>query len=265
MSWLDSVVDFGKTVLGGVSDIFGGNSLGSSILKTVMTGYALNKVSKNVNKGNDAVKQGTSEAAPVDPGVRIQTQADTEYKIPVLYGKAVFGGSLVDARMENANKTMWYVYALCENTGNKLSDGLASQISFLDVYWNDQRIVFKADGITANYVVDRNGKINRSVSDLVKVYLYRNGSSQGVLPSGYAGAVPNAFTLVPGWDSTWAMTGLAFAVVRVDYNKEKGITGMGNVTFEVQNNMNMPGDVLYDMMTNTRYGASIDPTDIKAA
>lgn len=266
MSWLDSVVDFGKSVLGGITDIFSGNSLGGNILKTVMTGYALNKVTKSINKSNDAAKtESPAAATAVDPGVRVQTQANTEYKIPVLYGTAVFGGALIDARMTNDNKTMYYVYALCENTGTKMSDGLASQISFKDVYWNDQRIVFKSDGITANYCVDRGGKVNRSIQDLVKVYCYRNGSTQGVLPTGYSGSVPNAYSVVPNWTSAWSMTNLAFAIVRVDYNKEKGITGMGNVTFEMNNTMTMPGDVLYDMMTNTRYGAGIDPADIKAA
>jgi hypothetical protein len=53
-------------------------------------------------------------------------------------------------------------------------------------------------------------------------------------------------------------------VVRVDYNKEKGIVGVGDITVNMSNSMTMPGDVLYDLMTNTRYGAGIDPADIKA-
>jgi len=32
----------------------------------------------------------------------------------------------------------------------------------------------------------------------------------------------------------------------------------------MSNSMTMPGDVLYDMMTNTTYGAGIAPADIKA-
>jgi hypothetical protein len=32
----------------------------------------------------------------------------------------------------------------------------------------------------------------------------------------------------------------------------------------MNNSMTQPGDVLYDMMTNTRYGAGIAPADIKA-
>lgn len=264
MSWLDDVVDFGSSVVSGIGDFFGSNSLGSNIVKTVMTGVALNKVTNSINKSNDAVKPSTT---PVDPGVRVQTRANTEQKIPVLYGTATFGGSLIDARMTSDNKTMYYVYALAENTGTLLSTGGASSVSFNKVYWNDQRIVFQGDGITANYMVDRNGTIDKSINDLVKVYLYRSGSasSSQAFPTGYSGTQTAAYSVVPNWDSTWELNDLSFAVVRVDYNKEKGITGIGNMTFNMTNSMTMPGDVLYDMMTNTRYGAGIAPADIKAA
>jgi hypothetical protein len=264
MSWLDDIVDFGSSVVSGVGSFFGSNSLGSNIIKSVLTGVALNKVTNSINKSNDSVSQ--ARATPVDPGVRVQTKANTEQKIPVLYGTATFGGSLIDARMTADNKTMYYVYALCENTGTKLSTGGASAISFNRVYWNDQRITFQADGITANYMVDRNGTIDKSINNLVKIYLYRSGSSSSSqsFTTGTSGTATAAYSVVPDWDSTWTLDDLAFMVVRVDYNKEKGITGIGEVTVNASNSMTMPGDVLYDMMTNTRYGAGIAPADIKA-
>jgi hypothetical protein len=77
--------------------------------------------------------------------------------------------------------------------------------------------------------------------------------------------VPAAYTIMPNWTSAWDVSNLAFAIVRIDYNKERGLTGMGNVTFDVSNSMTMPGDVLYDIMTNDKYGAGILPADIKAA
>ena len=161
----------------------------------------------------------------------------TEQKIPVLYGRAVFGGSLVDVRMTADNKTMYYVYALCENTGNLMSTGSASVISFNNVYWNDQRIVFKADGITANYMTDRGGKVDKSIQDLVKVYCYRSGSSSQVFPTGFSGSTATAYSIVPSWTSAWTMDNLAFAIVRVDYSKEKGITGIGRMKLDLSNTL----------------------------
>jgi hypothetical protein len=267
MSWLDDVVSFGSNVISGVSSFFGSNSLGSNIVKTVLTGVALNKVTNTINKSNDSVTNSQARPTPVDPGVRIQTAASTEAKIPVLYGTATFGGSLIDARMTSDNKIMYYCYSLCENTGPMLSTGGgASAIGFNKVYWNDQQITFKADGITADYMVDRNGTRDLSIRDLVKVYLYRSGSSsssQGFV-TGASGTQANAYSIVPGWDATWTLASLAFMIVRVEYSKEKGITGIGNMTVNMSNSMTMPGDVLYDMMTNTRYGAGIAPADIKA-
>jgi hypothetical protein len=58
------------------------------------------------------------------------------------------------------------------------------------------------------------------------------------------------------------MSNLVFVIVRVDYNKDKNITGLGDLTFEIKNSMKLPGDCLYDYMTNTRYGAGIDAVGI---
>jgi hypothetical protein len=61
------------------------------------------------------------------------------------------------------------------------------------------------------------------------------------------------------------MTGLAFAVIRVEYNKEKGVTGVGTIRVDAESSMTFPGDVLYDQMTNTKYGAGIAPGEIYSA
>jgi hypothetical protein len=61
------------------------------------------------------------------------------------------------------------------------------------------------------------------------------------------------------------MSDLVFAIIRLDYDAEKNVTGLGNVRFKISNSMTQPGDCLYDYMTNTRYGAGIDPTEIYAS
>jgi hypothetical protein len=267
MSWIDDVVDFGKSAIGAVGGFLGGGGgLGGNILKTVLTGMALNKVTKSVTKSNDATSNAKATAAimPVDTGVRIQTSANTEAKIPVLYGRANFGGSLIDARMTADNKIMYYVYALCENTGTVLSTGVASVISLKNVYWSGQRIVFKGDGITADYMTDRDGKVDKSIRDLVQVYCYKKGSATQIFATGFSGSSTPAYNIVPNWNSNWTLDNMAFVVIKITYSKEKGVQGVGNMTFDLENSMTMPGDVLYDMMTNTMYGAGIAPADIKA-
>ena len=168
--------------------------------------------------------------------------------------------------MTNTNKTMYYCLTLCEKTGTKLSDNQPSEFQFKDVYWNDQRIVFNDDGITANYTVDRSGTVDTSISNNVKVWCYKNGSNNPATLENYTITnTSTAYTIMPNWtSSTHLMSDLAFAVVQVNYNRDKNITGIGDMLFHVENNMKLPGDCLYDYMTNTRYGAGIDPAEINS-
>jgi len=258
MSFLSGIVNFGKTALG----FLGGNSIASTLARTAILGYAVNKLSQSALKANEL----GSETNNIDKGVRLQVKPDAEAKIPVLYGSAYFGGNISDAAMTNANKTMWYCLVLSEKTGSKYSNSAATGYTFEDVYWNQQRIVFQADGVTADYTVDRSGTIDRSVSGLVKVYLYAGSSSDGQVPAGYTGSVPNADTLFPNWaPSTHPMDDLVFALVRVDYSREKNVTGIGNMLFHVESDMRNPGDVLYDYLISDVYGAGISASELKTA
>jgi hypothetical protein len=255
MSFLQGLVDFGKTAISFLS----GNSMASTIVKTIGIGLVLNQVSKSINKDNQKGKD-----ANIDAGVRLQVAPAADNRVPVLYGQGYFGGIITDAVMTNTNKTMFYCLTLCEKTGNKLSDGQPSELLFKDIYWNDQRIVFNSDGITANYTVDRSGVIDTSISNNVKVWCYKNGSSTPATLENYTTLnTVNAYDIMPNWtSSTHQMSSLAFAIVQVNYNRDKNITGIGNMLFQVENNMKLPGDCLYDYMTNTRYGAGIDASEI---
>jgi hypothetical protein len=67
---------------------------------------------------------------------------------------------------------------------------------------------------------------------------------------------------MPNWTPNHLCNDLVFAIVRVVYNKDKNVTGLGDLKFNVNNPLNNPGDVLLDYMTNTRYGAGITLEDI---
>jgi hypothetical protein len=253
MSFLSGLLDIGKSAIRYLS----GNSIGSTLARTALLGYAVNRLSQS------ALKDNNSGTANIDQGVRLQIEPDSSSKIPVLYGGAFFGGNITDAAMTNSNKTMWYCLTLSEKTGNLYSTGSATSYVFNNVYWNDQRVIFNADGVTVNYTVDRSGTIDRSLSGLVRIYFYAGGRTAGQLPSGYVGTVPNAETLFPNWTSgTHPMTNLLFALVKVDYNRDKNVTGLGNLMFNITSSMKTPGDVLYDYLTNGVYGAGISATDV---
>lgn len=256
MSFLDDVLD----VAGSAVSWFTGNSVGASLARTALTGYALNQVSSAVNKSNETPQQATTAA--VDPGVRLQYNPDPNTRVPVVYGRTTLGGIITDAELTNNNGTMYYCITICERTGVKLSDSTQSSFTLKNVYWDDCTLKFASDGITVASWVDREGTVNTDVAGSIKVYFYNGNSEAGLVPYPYSGSVPNAYAVMPSWTASHYMTDLIFAIVRVDYNAAANIKGLGDLKFDVENTMSQPGDCLYDYMTNTRYGAGIAATEI---
>ena len=256
MSWIDDLVDLGSTAL----KWFGGNTTGASLARTAVTSYALNQVTKSINKDNE------SEKEKKDLGVREQVDPDTDHNIPVVYGNAYLSGVVTDAQLTNSNQTMWYCITLCEKTGNLLSTGAASQISFQSVYWNQNRITFDSDGITVASFTDEDGNTTTDPNGLIKIYPFSGGS---VFPVNFNtqafGNGTNANLLFPEWTVNHTMNDLVFALIRVDYNQTKKITGLGRMEFYLKNTMKLPGDCLYDYATNTRYGAGIAVAEINGS
>ena len=222
-----------------------------------------NNSSTPANSDPDAKQISPINANAPDEGVRLQATADSANRIPVVYGEAYTQGKLVDVEMGNDNKTMYYVMVFSEKTGNKI-DGSASTFSFLDVYVNGMRCVFKADGVTVDYTQDRNDFQDTSISGLMEFYCYAGNSTSHVPVSGFplGSGTTNAYTVMPSWTSTDAMSDLIFLVAKLTYAPGKNQTRLPSITVHLQNSMNQPGDVLYDYMTNSRYGAGILQTEI---
>lgn len=264
MSWLDDILDVGKSVVGW----FTGDSATAGLARTALTSYSLNQVTKSINRENAVSKTANQ---PPDKGVRLQVNPNPNAKIPVVYGRAALGGIVTDAFLTGDNLSMYYCLTICEQTGNlNLGAGSASQISFKDIYWNNQRLIFQQSGETAGYQVissvDESGNINNDVANLIQIFCYSGGSSVPVFPQGYTNATTYlAPNIMPNWTANHLMSDLVFVIVRVNYNREKNVTGLGDMTFVIENTMSQAGDCLYDYMTNTRYGAGIDPSGIYAS
>jgi hypothetical protein len=253
MSFIDDLV--------GGAGSFAGN-LAGNMAKTALLGFALNQVTKSINN-NNTLPATTATSIP-DNQTRLQNNASTENKIPVVYGTAFLGGIVSDAVITTDLATMYFCLTICEKTGNtNLGSGDPSTFTFKNLYWNDNKIFFDADGITVSHTEDRDGNIDTNFAGLIQIYCYNGGSSSPCVPTGYTNtSLSNAFAIMPDWTTNHTMNELIFAIVKVTYNTEKGLTGLGTVKFQIQNSMTLPGDVMYDYMTNSRYGAGIDPTEI---
>lgn len=260
MSFIDDILDVGSSVW----NAFTGPGTGAAIARATALGYLLKEVTESINKDNQ--KTDTAASATPDYGVREQVDPDTDNSIPVVYGQAFISGKVTDAVLTNSNQTMWYCLTICEKTGNlNLGQGDPSVITFEKIYWNETEIAFQSDGITAASLTDEDGNTSSDINGLVKIYCFNGGSLSPVVPRGYSnGSLQAAYALFPNWTAYHTMNDLVFALVRVDYNKAKNITGLGNIEFKLKNTLKEPGDVVYDYMTNTRYGAGIVPEEIKS-
>lgn len=264
MSFIDDIIDTSSNLLSGVGDFLSSGSVVSNIAKTALMGYTVNKINKSIQKDNTKSDTAVVNPTKPDPGVRLQVNPDPEHKIPVVYGSAYLGGIITDAALSTDHKTMYYCITICEQTGPVgLGAGADSVITFNDIYWNDQRLIFQGDGQTVSYSIDREGNIDRSLNGLVKVFPFSGNSSTPVNVEHYsAPSLLGAASRMLNWDSTKQMNDLVFAIVQITYSKEKNLTSLGNIKFHLTNSLTQPGDCLYDYLTNTRYGAGIDATEI---
>lgn len=193
-----------------------------------------------------------------DGGGRIQIPPATDNKIPVIYGKAFVGGPVTDAKISTDLKTMWFVVALAEVTDTTAG----SSYTFGNVYYDGKLVTFGTNGVVASLTTNTTpAQVDNRVNDKLWIYLFNNGSSSGTNTGGQtAQQIISIAEGVPSgqeWTSTDAMTNCAFAIVKVKYNADAGLTNLGTLQVELTNSIDKPGDALKDYMINTRYGCAI--------
>lgn len=255
------------SVFQAIGTFLASSSIGALLARTVIMGLVSAALTRTIAK-----KQ---QKTGLDPGARFQLAPQTNHKIPVLYGTAVTGGIITDGVLTNSNKTMSIAMAISEESGPLLSDGTISNYTFKKAYLNTSRVVFKNDGITVDYTIDADGNEDRSMSGLIKVYMYSGDAqaSSQICPDGYSGpitgfsqiAAKDVFGDGSQWTTLQNMSDLLFAVIKVDYNRDKNVTSIGEWQFQVSNSCTQPGDCMFDYMTNTRYGAGIAVAELSAS
>lgn len=248
-----AIASYIVTAVVGISGAAVLGSAGITFLTAVVaTGLAV-VTSKVLGLGPRGSSAGAAGATIVDPGVRVQLPPATENRIPIVYGRAFTQGIITDARISNENKTMTYVLVLSERTQS-------GTFTAGDIYWNDQKLVFKADGYTVNNSILPDNSTNTNLDGLVRCWIYAGGTSSAYQIKGPSPAV-NAYDTI-GTTSDYALSDLVFAVIQIDYNSEKGVTGLPIMTFELLNSLKNPGEVWVDYITSTRYGAGISSADL---
>ena len=190
-----------------------------------------------------------------DPGVTIQLPPSTDNRLPILYGNAFTSGPIFDAAISNENQTMTYCIALSEETQS-------GTFSCNKIFMADDELVFSGNTVVSHK--NPNQSNTTTYNGKIRVNIYQGGSSGSdvIFPTSGTGSSTAATAIVPHWGVNHTANNMVFAVVQMDYDAENGLAGLSPFTFQMRNTLSNPGDVLYDYLTSSRYGANLSNAEI---
>ena len=236
---------------------------------TFAVSFALSQVVTRIFAENPETQQ--------DMGVRQQVPPSAVNAIPVVYGDAYMGGTFVDAVLTTDQKTMYYVLAISSISQANSTLGTAAGVfnfDTTDMYYGDRKITFDSTDLTKVVsLTDEAGNVDTKISGNLYISLYTS-SNAGVITSANGASAPS--TVMGGVDiasaqrwpsSNRQMNNLAFAIVKLVYNRDADTTALNPITFHVSHYPNgasvaKPGDVWLDYITNTAYGGAIPPSSV---
>jgi len=128
-----------------------------------------------------------------------------------------------------------------------------------------QTMYTKDDTRVSGLLDQSTGLTDTSVDGYLNIYLYRNGSLTPFNSTLSAISVMQDTNLVYKWDATKLMTNCAFAIVKITYNQNAGLTGLQPTKFQIINSRGSPGDCFLDYLTSTTYGAAIPLSGVDTA
>lgn len=196
-----------------------------------------------------------------NPGNRQQVPPATDNKLPVVYGEAWLGGTVVDLSISENNQELYYALAICEVTDNG-----SDSFTFGDVYWGGKRCVFQSGTPNVTSLVDEStGSVDTNVNGKLQIYFYNNGSNSPANSTQSAISVMQTAGLIYTWDSSKLMTNTVFAIIHISYDSNAGLTGIQQTKFQINNSRYAPGDCFLDYLTNDVYGAAIPIEQIDTA
>jgi len=115
-------------------------------------GKALLGAAISIGASKLLAKRGADAPAGGDAGGRVQVPPATENKLPVVYGQAWIGGPIIDAKISQDQKYMWYCIAFAEKTDT----GTYSYDTANGVYYDGKLVEFGSNGVV-NALVTNNG------------------------------------------------------------------------------------------------------------
>ena len=219
---------------------------------------------------------GSTQQEDAISGGRIQLPPATNNKLPVVYGTAFIGGSIIDAKISSDLQSMWYVIALAEVT-NTMPGDTPDTITFDEIYYDGKLATLSGAQVTSlTSNTAGTPEVDSKINGNLFIYLFPNGSSSGTNTGGQSAITIMSDADIPS-DQRWnqgiytasgqsaSMTNTAFIIVKVKYNQDAGTTSLGTVTAKITNSRTKPGDCIKDYLLNDRYGCGVTASSINTA
>jgi hypothetical protein len=234
------------------------SSVAAFAVRTLVTIGISKLVANRANKNS---------AGAQDVGSRFSLPPATNNKLPLCYGSAFLGTVMTDAKITTDQKTMYYVFSLCEASSGTMSFG--------KIFWNGKEVTLGAGDYSANNKVvslttnATTPQVDTTINGYAWIYQFSDGSSSGVNTGGTSAITILSDSSIPvsdRWTSTDVMTDTCFMVVKVVYNKDvQDVQRDPKLSVQVTNTLTKPGAVLLDYMTDVQYGCAIDVANIDTA
>jgi hypothetical protein len=234
---------------------------------SAVVGFAIRTLATVAISSLIANRANKKSSGASDVGARVQLGPATNNKLAVSYGSAFLAPTVTDAKITTDQKTMYYVFSLCEASSGTMSFG--------KIFWNGKEVTLGAGDYGANNKVvslTTNAtppQVDDTINGHAWIYQFRDGSSSGVNTSGVTAISILSDSSIPAvdrWTSTDTMTDTCFIVVKVIYNKDvQDSQQMPRLSVQLTNTLTKPGAVFLDYMTNTTYGCAIDVANIDTA
>ena len=191
--------------------------------------------------------------AAKDPGVKVQLQPSTDNRVPVFYGRVNTGAIAVDAGIKNRNNTMVYAYVIGEKTDT-------GSYTVNNIYRGDAKLNFT--GASVSSITDPNATSSNNVNGKMRCRVYAGNAQSSANQIFPATGKVAAQTLLSTIDSSTNYEDLVYAIFEVDYDAENGLTGLGQITYDITNSLTNPANVLLDYCQNDRYGAGLSSSEL---
>ena len=181
---------------------------------------------------------GAEGPAYSDPGVDQRSRANTQNKLPVLYGSFMTRGLEMYQSVTADRTGLWTVIALGEGS-----------VSSIDrIFWDDLELTLDSRGQVTS-ATDRDGNTVDRLNGLIQIDTFL-----GEPNNNFASRLNNAF---PEWTVNHRMTSITYVVVTVTYSPDNDVRSLNDMRFIGTAPVSNPAAAVRDQLQNPRYGLNL--------